>query len=255
MTRFTVHTVPGSPFARAVMAMLIEKGADWRIAPLVPGQHKAEPYLSLQPLGKMPALEWDDGVLYETQAILRYLDEALPGPSFTPSTIDDRARVNQCIGVCDCYLFPEAAGPIVFQRVVGPAIARLVPDEAVVATAMPRAHIIFAELSRLLADRIWFGGDSPSIADLMLGPQLELFSRAPEWSELIQDRANLRAWLDRVEARPSMKATLWERLPDLIARQKLCQKAAGRDREVLTISDFTGEDRAAVAASRSPSET
>lgn len=219
MTCFTVHTVPGSPFARAVMAMLIEKDADWRIAPLAPGQHKAEPYLSLQPMGKMPALKWDDGVLYETQAILRYLDEALPGPSFTPPTIEDRARMNQAIGVCDCYLFPEAAGPIVFQRVVGPAIAGLVPDEAVIAVAMPRAHVIFAELSRLLADRPWFGGDSPSIADLMLGPQFEMFSRAPEWTELTQDRVNLLAWLNRLEARPSMQATLWEQLPKLIVRQ------------------------------------
>ena len=219
MTRYTVHTVPGSPYARAVMAMLGEKQADWRMAPLAPGQHKAQPYLSLHPLGKMPALEWDGGALYETQAILRYLDEALPGPCFTPAMIADRARMNQCIGLCDCYLFPEAAAPVVFQRVVGPAIANLIADEAVVAAAMPRAHAIFAELSRLLADRPWFGGDTLSIADLMIGPQLELFRRAPEWIALTADRINLRTWLDRVEARPAMAATLWERLPDLIASQ------------------------------------
>lgn len=219
MTCYTVHTVPGSPYARAVMALLEEKGADWRIAPLVPGQHKAEPYLSLQPLGKMPALTWDDHSLYETQAILRYLDEVLTGPRFTPASIEDRARMNQTIGVCDCYFFPESAAPIVFQRVVGPAIANLVADEAVVAEAMARSHVIFSELSRLLAHRPWFGGDSASIADFLLGPQMELFSRAPEWLILTENRTNLRDWLARIEARPAMQATLWERLPELISRK------------------------------------
>ena len=217
MTRYFVHAVPGSPFARSVMAMLGEKNADWRLAPLAPGQHRAEPHLSRHPLGKMPALTWDGGVLYETQAILRYLEDVLPGPGFTPASVDERARMNQGIGLCDCYLFPEAAGPIVFQRVIGPAVAKLVPDEAVIRAALPRSHVIFAELSRLLGDRQWFGGDSPSLADLMLGPQLELFRRAPEWTELTAERANLPAWLDRIEARPAMQAVVWERLPALLA--------------------------------------
>jgi len=156
------------------------------------------------------------------------------------------------VSMIEAYLFPEAAGPIVFQRVVGPAIAGLVPDEAVVAAAMPRAHVVFAELSRLLADRMWFGGDSPSIADLMLGPHLELFRRTQEWSELTEDRINLRAWLDRVEDRPSMQSTLSERLSDLMSGQVQYGASGGRDREVLTISDFTEHDRDAIAASRSP---
>jgi glutathione S-transferase len=57
----------------------------------------------------------------------------------------------------------------------------------------------------------------PSLADLMLGPQLELFSRAPEWHELTADRPNLREWLTRIEARPSMRATVWEALRERVA--------------------------------------
>jgi glutathione S-transferase len=77
---------------------------------------------------------------------------------------------------------------------------------------MPRSHTVFAELSRLLGERDWFGGAAISLADLMIGAQLELYRRAPEWAELTSDRANLARWLDRIEARPSMQATLWERL-------------------------------------------
>ena len=37
MSEFTVHTIPGSPFARAVLATLEEKGASYRLAPMAPG--------------------------------------------------------------------------------------------------------------------------------------------------------------------------------------------------------------------------
>ena len=218
MTCYTVHTVPGSPFARAVMAMLEEKGADWRLAAMDPASVRGPEHLALHPFGRLPAMSWDGHVLYETQAILRYLEEALPGASFTPATIEDRARMNQLIGILDWYLFPESARTIVFQRVIGPAIMPgFETDEAAVAAAMPRSHMIFAELSKLLGDQPWFGGAEPSLADLMIGPQMELFKRTPEWGELTWERPNLQHWLDRLEARPSMQATVWEQLTQRIA--------------------------------------
>lgn len=218
MTRYAVHTVPGSPYGRTVMAMLEEKGASWQLAPLVSGEHRQQPHLSRHPFGRMPALELDGHYLYETQAILRYLEEALPGPSLVPEALDDRARMNQVMGICDAYLFPEGARIVVFNRVVGPTIVPgFEPDEAAIAEAMPRSHTIFAELSRLLGEREWLGGPQISLADLMIGPQLELYRRAPEWAELTAGRENLVRWLARIEARPSMQATLWERLPERIA--------------------------------------
>jgi hypothetical protein len=41
MSVFTIHTVPGSPFARAVLATLEEKKAPYRVVPVVPGTLKA----------------------------------------------------------------------------------------------------------------------------------------------------------------------------------------------------------------------
>jgi glutathione S-transferase len=218
MTRYIVHTVPGSPYGRSVMAMLEEKGADWRIAPMDQADVHGPAHYALHPFGKMPVLEWDGRRLYETDAVLRYLDEALAGPSLVPDGIDDRARMNQVMGVCDAYLFPEGARIIVFQRVIGPAIVPgFAADEAAVEAGLPRSHTIFAELSHLLATHDWFGGREISLADLMIGPQLELYRRTPEWTELTAGRENLIHWLDRIEARPSMRATLWERLPERIA--------------------------------------
>lgn len=218
MTQYAVHTVPGSPFARAVIAMLEEKHADWDLRPLQPATLRGPEHLTLHPFGRMPALSWDGNLLYETQAILRFLDETLPGASFTPATAEGRARMNQLIGINDWYLFPESARIVVFQRIVGPTfIPGFETDVSAVEAALPRSQAIFAELARLLGDAPWFGGEEPSLADLMIGPQLELFSRTPEWAPLVEGRAALACWLERIEARPAMRATLWQQPSQKIA--------------------------------------
>ena len=74
MTEFILHSIPGSPFGRAVLVALEEKRADYRLAPVKPGSHRTEPYLSLHPFGKIPALEHGDFKLYETQAIAHTAD-------------------------------------------------------------------------------------------------------------------------------------------------------------------------------------
>lgn len=212
---FIVHAVPGSPYARAVMATLEEKGAPWRIAPLGPGMSKKEPHLSRHPFGRVPVLEHGSFTLYETQAILRYLDRILPDPALTPASPQDAARMDQLIGINDSYLFPGCATAIVVQRIVGPRLLGLTPDERVIAEAMPRAHLVFREISRLLGDKEWLAGRSLSLADLMAAPQMEFLSRTPEWRELTAGLPNLVSWLGRVEARPSFQATIWERVAEL----------------------------------------
>jgi glutathione S-transferase len=85
MSGFVVHGVPGSPYVRAVLATLEEKGLPYRIAALTPGQHRQEPYVSMNPFSRMPTIQHDDFVLYETQAILRYIDRVAPQPALTPA--------------------------------------------------------------------------------------------------------------------------------------------------------------------------
>jgi glutathione S-transferase len=68
MSEFIVHSVPGSPFGRAVLAILEEKGAPYRLAPLAPGAHRSPEHLARHPFGRVPALEHGGFSLYETQA-------------------------------------------------------------------------------------------------------------------------------------------------------------------------------------------
>lgn len=215
MSEFIVHTIPGSPFARSVMAALEEKGARWRLSPVAPGTMRSAEHLSRHPFGRVPVLEHDGFSLYETQAILRYLDRVLPTPALSPSDNKRMARMDQVMNINDWYLFHGVGNVIIFQRVIGPQLMGLTPDEAAIAAAMPKARTVFAELARLLGEQPFFAGDALSLADLLVAPGVAFFTATPEWAELGAPHANLVAWLTRMEARPSMKATTWERVTEL----------------------------------------
>ena len=212
MSEFIVHSHPGSPFGRSVMATLEEKGAPFRLARLAP---KSPEHMALHPFGRIPIFEHDGFRLYETQAILRYLDRVLPTPALTPADPKRAARMDQVMNINDWYLFHGVGNVIIFHRVVGPRVMGTTPDENAIEAAMPKAHVVFNELARLLAQQPYFAGDTISLADLMIAPALEFFSLTPEWSELGAPHANLVAWLARMQARPSMMATTWERLSAL----------------------------------------
>ena len=115
--------------------------------------------------------------------------------------------MNQAIGINDWYLFPQAARIIAFQRIVGPVIMGIAPDEAACAAAVPDLERCVRELNRLLGNQPFLAGDRLSIADLVLAPQLFYLSITPEGRAAMKDTA-LPAWLGRIEARPSMQATL-----------------------------------------------
>jgi glutathione S-transferase len=216
MPEFIVHSVPGSPFGRSVLATLEEKRAPYRLAPVAPGTTKTPEYLTtLHPFGRVPVMEHGGFRLYETQAILRYLDRQIADPSLTPTDIKRAARMDQVMNINDWYLFHGVGNVIIFHRVIAPRLMGLVPDEDAIKAAMPKAHAVFNELARLLGDQPYFTGDTLSLADLLVAPAVEFFTAAPEWSALGAPHANLASWMTRMQERPSMKATTWERVSEL----------------------------------------
>jgi glutathione S-transferase len=215
MSEFIIHSIPGSPFGRAALTALEEKGARYSFSPLAPGGLRSPEHLARHPFGRVPVLEHDGFLLYETQAILRYLDRVLPNPALTPADPKRAARMDQVMNVNDWYLFQGVANVIVFHRVVGPRVMGLAPDEAAIEAAMPKARAVFEELARLLGGQSFFTGETMTLADLLVVPHLGLFSLAPEWSALVAPHKNLVAWLARMEARPSLQATTWERVSEM----------------------------------------
>jgi glutathione S-transferase len=210
-SKMVVHGIPGSPYVRAALLTLEEKGADYEFAAMAPGALKQHPHLSRHPFGRIPAFEHDGWMLYETQAIMRYVDAVVPGPRLQPEEPRAAARMNQLMGITDWYVMPQVSAPITRNRVVAPRFNRPVDEDAIV-KAIPNAQICIAEIGRLLDGHAWLAGDALSLADLLLAPHLSMFALAPEGVAILQDHENLNGWLARIEVRPSMKATTWDKL-------------------------------------------
>lgn len=212
MEEFVVYGIPGSPFVRSALVTLEEKGARYGFSAVAPSSLKTPEHLLRHPFGRIPVLEHGPFRVYETQAIVRYVDRVLAKPPLTPVIPQTAARMDQLLNVNDWYLFQGVAGVIGFQRIVGPRLMGLEPDEDAIVAAMPKAHTVFDVLARQLGENSFFVGESFSLADAALAPQLELLSETPEWGALTARHENLRAWMDRMIARPSMIATTWQRV-------------------------------------------
>ena len=207
MSELVIHGVAGSPYMRAAQIAAEEKGAPWRLEPLPEGGGRSEAHLRRHPFGRIPAAEHDGFALYETQAIVRYIDRVFPGPALQPTDPRAAARMNQIMGINDCYLFPESIRVIGFQRIVGPALMGLTTDEAACAAAVPDTRRCIAALEALLGDGPFLAGDQFTLADVMVGPQMDFLAVTPEGEDLLAG-SRLLAWLERMRARPSFQATL-----------------------------------------------
>ena len=124
--------------------------------------------------------------------------------------------MNQLMGITDWYVMRQVSMPITRNRVVAPRVNRPVDEDEIV-KAIPNARICVAEIGRLLDRHPWMAGDALSLADLLLAPHLSMFVQAPEGAQILQEHDNLRGWLERIEARPSMRATTWDSLLERVA--------------------------------------
>ncbi len=211
MSGIVVHGIPGSPYVRSALLGFEEKQVPYRFAAMPFGAARTSEYLRLQPFGRIPSMEHGDFCLYETQAILRYVDSLSPHSPLQPQAAKPAARMNQIVGIVDWYVFPQITVKITAERLMSQMFWGRGPDEEGVAKAVPAARVCVEELQRLMGTAPFLAGDSISIADLMLAPHLAMFRMTPEGQGLLQD-SSLNGWMDRMAARSSFQATERERL-------------------------------------------
>jgi glutathione S-transferase len=211
MSQFTLYGVPASPYVRAAAMGLNEKGVSFRMCALGPMESRSAAYLKRNPFGKVPSFVHGEFELYETQAILRYLDRIIPEPSFTPRHPRAEARMNQLCGITDCYVMPYISMGITFDRLVAPMLGIPV-DEAKIKACLPRAQLCVAEIARILGDNPFLTGEGLSIADLLLAPHLSFFTATLESEGMLKSYQGLNAWLNRMSARPSFQNATAEKL-------------------------------------------
>ena len=95
----------GSTYVRTVRMVLMEKAVDYEQVQVnvLEGEPRDPEHLARHPFGKVPVLDIDGVRIRETDAICRYLDETLSGPSCIAGTPKDRARMNEAISLFNSY--------------------------------------------------------------------------------------------------------------------------------------------------------
>jgi glutathione S-transferase len=205
---FTIHGPGYSTYVRSVRLAFHEKGATYELAEvdMLKGETRQPAHLARHPFGMVPAFDHDGFDLYETGAILRYVDRVMPGPALQPTDPRSLARMDQMIGLIDAYGYPSILSKLVMQRLVVPMMGGTT-DEAAIDAARPRIVTTLAELERLMGAGPMLVGGSLTLADLLLAPIFGYLTATPDAGALLAGQPNLRAWWAAVSVRPSMAAT------------------------------------------------
>jgi maleylacetoacetate isomerase/maleylpyruvate isomerase len=133
------------------------------------GEQNAPAYRAINPQGRVPALELDDGtVLIQSPAILEYLEEAYPDPALLPADPVARAEVRSVASIIGCDIHPlHNVGPLNHLR---KQFGRPEPEVADwIATWVSQG---FSAVEELIGEDGFCFGPQPSMADVYLLPQL-----------------------------------------------------------------------------------
>ena len=206
MVRPIVYGPAGSTHVWSARLALAEKGIAHELVDTGFSGHREEPHLSRHPFAKVPAFEHDGFMLYETQAILRYIDEGFPVAPLQSTDLHQFSRMNQIMGIVNAYAAPSIGAGILFNRMLAPRLG-LPVDEAAVAAALPQARLCVSEIARLMGDQPYLAGERVSLADLMAIPLFYYFGKVPEGEPALAEHPTIRPWMRRMEERQSFQVT------------------------------------------------
>lgn len=196
-----LYGFPFSTCTRKVLTTLAEKGqeAQFVLVDMSKGEHKQPAHVARQPFGKVPALEHDGHTMFESRAIARYVDEALPGPKLVPADAKARAAMEQWISVEQSYFSP-VVGAIMVERILKPAGKG---DEAVVQASLEKLGPVLDVMDRRLGEADFFAGPAFTLADVFFLPHVEVLAMAQVLDGLTASRPHFAAWWKRASGRPS----------------------------------------------------
>ncbi|MBD3884755.1 glutathione S-transferase family protein [Phormidium tenue FACHB-886] len=206
MAKFTVYGTSISVYVRIVRLLLEEAGADYDLksVDIFNGESQSAEYLAKNPFGKVPTLEVDGESIYETAAIVVYLDTVVANHKFSPSDPLVQARMRQIMGIVDSHLYAPAIGSIVIPRLVVPSQGGQTDEEKVKSAVDPTKTALEA-IESLTVGHPYLLGEEVSIADFYLIPVFVYLSQTPEYDITTAQTPKLRTWWNEVSQRASVK--------------------------------------------------
>lgn len=178
-----------------VRLLLSHLGRDYELVEvdLAAGETRTKAFLAKNPNGRIPLLEWEDGRrLAESNAILFHLAEGTP---YLPADPWERAQAMQWLFFEQYSHEPYIAVARAWLKLTGLDQAR----RAELSEKQRLGYQALQVMEQHLAGRVFFVGEAYSIADIALYAYTHV---ADEGGFDLARFAAVRAWLDRVRARP-----------------------------------------------------
>lgn len=177
------------------------------------GEHKTPEFLALNPRHKVPTIRLGDFALYESIAILCYLEKKYPTPPLFGTTPEETGLIWRWVAEYENYL-----EPILHRKVVVPFFFNRSDSEAdSIREAIPQLHDELARWEQELAGSPWLVGSQISAADIALFPNMMALRRAMQKPaaaqfdlhlEPLDERyPSLARWIRQVEALPGYEKT------------------------------------------------
>ncbi len=204
----------GSPFAWRVMLTLEVKKLpyEFKLLEFSKQEHKTAAYLELNPRGKVPTLKDGDFVLYESIAIMAYLDRKYPAPPIFGRTPEEAGLVWRSVCECESYLL-SANDKIIRSIFFGKGLDKV--DEIQQAAQTVRQEL--KTIDQRLTKSNWLVGADISAADISVFPVIQILLRAASKEAalpldlvvvpLSETYPNIARWMRRVEELPNYERT------------------------------------------------
>lgn len=207
----TLYYGSGSPYAWRVHLALEHKALPYerRVLSFSQKETRKPEYIALNPHGKVPTLTDGDLVLYESTAIMEYLDDAYPGRGLPLYPGDPKRRAVQRRVILETNDYFEKAAEPLWQQAFDKK-----PEERDLDALGDAREATRIELDSIAAgfDGDFFAGNAPGAADLslysILGFVRRCEMRIPEvrLDDMIGHR--YAAWMKRIEALPYFDACI-----------------------------------------------
>ena len=171
---------------------LEEAGADYEYVVMTPEEGKGEEHARRHPLGRVPVLETDEGLLFESAALCLHVADLHPDAELiAPVGTHERAQVYQWVLFGMAELEPLLIRAYVARR-----------DED---ASLEKLRSAFQRAGEVVADALGSGEHLVrarfTIADVVVGGVLE----SARHFDLFPDSAVLAAYLERLDERPAKK--------------------------------------------------
>ena len=157
------------------MAVANHLGLDYEVRQLDPtkGEHLSAVYAAVNPNKRIPTMEDDGFILWESNAITQYLASKKPEAGLLPPDGRVRAQVNQW-QFWDSSSWGPACGILVFERLVKKMAGMGPPDAAKIQEGEQNFHRYAQILDDNLRGRKFVIGDTVTLADFSLGAWLNM---------------------------------------------------------------------------------